>query len=180
MHGVNDPSEIEKRIGLYEKIRRNRASSIQVLSNFGYDETAPPELAEFLDAEGEAIPSKIATNTLVDTANQLQHSESMGDMVKLAYGHDVVKRTVETMTAFDPKWKLPEGFFPAASRTAEATGVSDGAPHVKPGESFGVISELPIDRKGSQVVKKALIGKLDAVVEIKLRELSVTETVEVL
>lgn len=58
MHGVTDPSQIEERLALYEKIRRNRASSIQVLSNFGYDETAPPELAEFLEAEGQPIPSE--------------------------------------------------------------------------------------------------------------------------
>jgi salicylate hydroxylase len=58
MHGVTEPSQIEGRLALYEKIRRNRASSIQVLSNFGYDESAPPELAEFLQAEGEPIPSK--------------------------------------------------------------------------------------------------------------------------
>jgi salicylate hydroxylase len=58
MHGVTESSQIEERLALYEKVRRNRASSIQVLSNFGYDETAPPELAEFLDAEGQPIPSK--------------------------------------------------------------------------------------------------------------------------
>ncbi|KAB5515523.1 FAD binding domain-containing protein [Coniochaeta sp. 2T2.1] len=58
MHSVTNPSQIEKRLELYEKMRRNRASSIQVLSNFGYDETAPPELAEFLQAEGQSIPGK--------------------------------------------------------------------------------------------------------------------------
>ncbi|KAK3933434.1 hypothetical protein QBC46DRAFT_230201, partial [Diplogelasinospora grovesii] len=29
------PDEVEKRLGLYEKIRRNRASAIQILSNVG-------------------------------------------------------------------------------------------------------------------------------------------------
>ena len=36
---------------------------------------------------------------------------SMDDMVKLAYGHDNLKRNVSVMTKFDPEWKLPEGFF---------------------------------------------------------------------
>ena len=58
MCGVTDPSQIEERLVLYERIRRNRASSIQVLSNFGYDETAPPELSEFLEAEGQPMPGK--------------------------------------------------------------------------------------------------------------------------
>jgi salicylate hydroxylase len=43
----------------------------------------------------------------------------MGDMVRLAYGHDVVKRTVKTMTEFDPEWKLPDGFFPAKPFAAD-------------------------------------------------------------
>jgi hypothetical protein len=32
-------------------------------------------------------------------------------MVNLAFIPDVVKRTVQTMTEFDPNWRLPEGFF---------------------------------------------------------------------
>jgi len=54
--GVTDASQIEERLAIYEKIRRNRASSIQVLSNFGIDEKAPDELHEFL--EGRPAPSK--------------------------------------------------------------------------------------------------------------------------
>jgi salicylate hydroxylase len=73
MHGVTDVSQIEERLALYEKIRRNRASSIQVLSNFGFDETAPPELAEFLDAEGQPMPGKFAFQIRPHTANQVSH-----------------------------------------------------------------------------------------------------------
>jgi hypothetical protein len=56
MHGVTNTSQIEERLALYEKIRRNRAASIQILSNFGADEETPPELADFL--EGHPMPSK--------------------------------------------------------------------------------------------------------------------------
>ncbi|KAJ9165487.1 FAD/NAD(P)-binding domain-containing protein [Coniochaeta hoffmannii] len=108
MHGVTDPSQIEKRLALYEKIRRNRACSIQVLSNFGFDESAAPELADFLEAEGGPIP------------------KSTGDMVRLAYGHDVVKRTVAIMTEFDPGWKLPDGLFPARTAMAATGGRPSG------------------------------------------------------
>ena len=120
MCGVTDPSQIEERLVLYERIRRNRASSIQVLSNFGYDETAPPELSEFLEAEGQPMPGKCTANTMFRGPGWRSADDtaiaSMGDMVKLAYGHDTVKRTVEVMTGFDPEWRLPDGFFPAGSR----------------------------------------------------------------
>ena len=53
--GVTNPSQIEERLEIYEKIRRNRASSIQILSNFGYDEAVPEELHSFLD--GRTMPS---------------------------------------------------------------------------------------------------------------------------
>jgi salicylate hydroxylase len=56
LHGVTDISEIEERLVIFEKIRRNRASSIQILSNVGGDQTAPEELLEYM--EGQSIPSK--------------------------------------------------------------------------------------------------------------------------
>lgn len=124
MHGVTDPSQIEERLVLYEKVRRNRASSIQVLSNFGYDQEAPVELTEFL--EGQPMP------------------KTMPDMVKLAYGPDLVRRIVKTMTEVDPGWKLPEGFFPEKkepnSTAMDATqGTKNGTvketPDMKPRET---------------------------------------------
>ncbi|CZR58475.1 related to salicylate 1-monooxygenase [Phialocephala subalpina] len=94
MHGVTDASQIEERLVIYEKIRRNRAASIQVLSNFGYDEsheTIAKELSGLL--EGRAVPT------------------NLNERVDLAYSEDVLQRTVQLMTEFDPSWKLPEGFF---------------------------------------------------------------------
>jgi len=96
MHGATDASQIEERLVIYEKIRRNRAASIQVLSNFGYDEsheTIAKELSGLL--EGRAVPT------------------NLNERVELAYSEDVLQRTVQLMTEFDPSWKLPEGFFPA-------------------------------------------------------------------
>lgn len=62
LHGVTDTSQIEERLAIYEKIRCNRASTIQVLSNFGFDEEAPEEVAEFL--EGRPLPSKCYPHSL--------------------------------------------------------------------------------------------------------------------
>lgn len=56
MYGVTQPAEIEQRLVIYEKIRRSRASMIQILSNRGADEVEAPEIAEFLD--GRSMPSK--------------------------------------------------------------------------------------------------------------------------
>lgn len=38
-------------------------------------------------------------------------AENAGDMIKLAYEPDVVQRTVQLMTEFDPSFEVPEGFF---------------------------------------------------------------------
>lgn len=56
LHGCTSKTEIPERLALYEKIRRNRAASIQVMSNFGLDEGVKMELEEFM--EGEKVPSE--------------------------------------------------------------------------------------------------------------------------
>jgi len=57
LYGVTEVSQIEERLAIYEKVRRNRAASIQILSNFGIDEAVPEELKEFL--EGRPMPGKL-------------------------------------------------------------------------------------------------------------------------
>jgi salicylate hydroxylase len=56
MCGITKPSQIEEQLAIYEKIRRNRAALIQILSNFGADEVKALGLADFLD--GRPMPSK--------------------------------------------------------------------------------------------------------------------------
>lgn len=77
----------------------------------------------------------------------------MGDMVRLAYGHDIVKRTVKTMTEFDPKWQLPDGFFPAECPAAE--------PRSEPSNGIGN-------------------GKIGANVKIQLQEIAMSDGIEAL
>lgn len=58
LHGVSTAEEVEKRLAIYEKIRRNRASVIQILSSVGADEThlIREEISKYMKPED--IPSK--------------------------------------------------------------------------------------------------------------------------
>ena len=58
MHGATDASDIEARLAMYEKVRRNRASAIQTLSNIGQDQVQmiSRQLAEYMAPE--QVPSK--------------------------------------------------------------------------------------------------------------------------
>ncbi|CAG8954037.1 hypothetical protein HYFRA_00009137 [Hymenoscyphus fraxineus] len=91
LHGCTAKSEISERLALYEKIRRNRAASIQVLSNFGLDETSTTGLEEYM--EGEKIPS------------------TMEDILQLTYGGDMVEETTKAMRELQPSWNLPNAYF---------------------------------------------------------------------
>lgn len=58
LHGAKTPEEVEERLQLYVDVRRNRASSIQILSNVGQDQShmVRQELLQFM--KEEEIPSK--------------------------------------------------------------------------------------------------------------------------
>jgi salicylate hydroxylase len=47
---------IEERLEIYQKIRHHRASAIQILSNYGFDQKPPDEVMGYL--EGQALPSE--------------------------------------------------------------------------------------------------------------------------
>ncbi|CAG8979137.1 hypothetical protein HYALB_00000270 [Hymenoscyphus albidus] len=91
LHGCTAKSKISERLALYEKIRRNRAASIQVLSNFGLDETSTTGLEEYM--EGEKIPS------------------TMEDILQLTYGGDMVEGAIKAMRELQPSWDLPNAYF---------------------------------------------------------------------
>lgn len=56
LNGVTKVSQIGTRLEMYEKIRRNRASIVQILSNVGSDQDVPEEIIEFM--EGNPLPSE--------------------------------------------------------------------------------------------------------------------------
>ncbi|EGO54202.1 hypothetical protein NEUTE1DRAFT_49030 [Neurospora tetrasperma FGSC 2508] len=101
LSSTSSPEELERRLQVYEKIRLNRASAIQVMSNVGFDEEAPRELEGYLTEEG--WDGRVPKN--------------MKEVVELEYGPDVVERTVKTMKdEVDAGWEVPRGFFPGFKR----------------------------------------------------------------
>ncbi|KAI6643888.1 hypothetical protein MCOR14_001697 [Pyricularia oryzae] len=85
-------SQVPERLAIYQKIRHNRASAIQILSNYGFDQKPPEEVLNYL--EGEALPSN-AEETL-----------------KFNYRTDAVQRVVDHMRVYDPAFQIPDDFFP--------------------------------------------------------------------
>ncbi|KAK4226208.1 putative salicylate hydroxylase [Podospora fimiseda] len=84
--------EIPQRLALYEKIRRNRAAAMQILSNVGQDQThlISDELDQYFPV-GET-PKNIA------------------EIFKFAYGHDVGGSALKVTKEFDENYELPVGF----------------------------------------------------------------------
>ena len=64
LHGASTSRDIEERLKIYENIRRNRASVIQILSNVGADEVhrVRDELSKYMKPED--IPSELHLPTL--------------------------------------------------------------------------------------------------------------------
>ncbi|RYP27889.1 hypothetical protein DL767_007477 [Monosporascus sp. MG133] len=79
LRGVSAPEEVEERLELYQKIRRNRASVIQLLSNVGSDQShlVYEDLKEFLAEED------IPTNP--------------SEITDFNFGYDVVKASLEAV-----------------------------------------------------------------------------------
>lgn len=59
LHGATSSDEIERRLGVYDAIRRNRASVIQILSNVGQDQIhlVHGELGKYMAAKD--FPSEL-------------------------------------------------------------------------------------------------------------------------
>ncbi|KJZ69560.1 hypothetical protein HIM_11053 [Hirsutella minnesotensis 3608] len=93
MHGATTPAEIEKRLDVYDKVRRNRASVIQVLSNVGQDQSkhVREELLHYMSDK------KLPTNPL--------------EILKHNFGYDIIDATVKAMRERDSTFQLPDDFF---------------------------------------------------------------------
>ncbi|RYP59455.1 hypothetical protein DL770_010192 [Monosporascus sp. CRB-9-2] len=79
LRGVSTPEEVEERLELYQNIRRNRASVIQILSNVGADQShlVYEDLKEFL------VEEDIPTN--------------LSEITDFNFGYDVVKVSSEAV-----------------------------------------------------------------------------------
>ena len=60
LQGVNDTSELSKRLDLFVQLRRNRASRTQALSKFriGMEKAAEAELMLYIDNPGDGEPCR--------------------------------------------------------------------------------------------------------------------------
>lgn len=54
---------VEERLAVYQRVRHHRASAIQILSNYGFDQKPPEEVMEYL--EGQSLPSEYSSPTFV-------------------------------------------------------------------------------------------------------------------
>jgi hypothetical protein len=131
MYGVTDPSQIPQRLAVYQKVRYNRASFIQIASNYGFDDHVQSELANYL--EDRTMPSKsILFNSFPRMRFQrdivlIHLLESVTDMVHGNYTYDVVKKVITVMRAdVDPNYELPPDFYAAAKSAAAANGNANG------------------------------------------------------
>ncbi|KAK0671452.1 putative salicylate hydroxylase [Cercophora samala] len=94
LHGASTPGDIERRLEIYEKVRKNRASAIQILSSVGMDQ------------------GHLVLNNLESYFPEGEVPKSPPEMVAFASGCDIVVASVKAMREeVDPNFELPAGFF---------------------------------------------------------------------
>ncbi|KAM0665562.1 hypothetical protein ACQRIT_006419 [Beauveria bassiana] len=93
MLGARSRNDIESRFGIYQDVRRDRASVIQILSNIGQDlvQQLQNEVLPYLDKD------KIPTNPA-----QIQ---------QFNFGYDAIQAALEAMRRHEPGFSLPAKFF---------------------------------------------------------------------
>ncbi|WDK23674.1 FAD binding domain-containing protein [Colletotrichum graminicola] len=84
-------AEVPERLAVYQKIRHNRASAIQIMSNYGFDQKPPGEVLNYL--EGQALPTN-AEQTL-----------------DFNYRINPVQKVIDHMKSHDPTFQIPSDFF---------------------------------------------------------------------
>lgn len=57
MYGVTSRSQIRKRLEVYDQIRHDRASSVQLLSSSGLDQGPHQDVEQYM--EGNPVPGKV-------------------------------------------------------------------------------------------------------------------------
>ncbi|PMD63654.1 salicylate hydroxylase [Hyaloscypha bicolor E] len=87
------PEDLESRLQLFEEVRKNRASVMQIFSNAGQDEAEKihKDAAKFIPAE--TVP------------------KTPEDFYKFNFGYDVVRDSKQAMERLNPGWELPSTFF---------------------------------------------------------------------
>lgn len=134
----NEPDVIERRLGLFGKIRINRASVMQIFSNAGQDdaEKIREDAGKFIHAD--TVPSTyippLIPNISMLLVSYLIYSisrycklvrtnlstESPEEFFRFNFGYDVVKDSEQIMQKDNSEWKLPESFVTTKTLDTEA------------------------------------------------------------
>ncbi|KAK1987594.1 FAD binding domain-containing protein [Colletotrichum cereale] len=93
MSGATDASEVEKLLEMYEKIRKGRASVIQIISNIGRD------------------GSNLDENELLKFMPKEDIPKTQRELFKYDFEYDVVDEAIKMMEEFDPLFHVPYNFF---------------------------------------------------------------------
>ncbi|OIW35674.1 FAD/NAD(P)-binding domain-containing protein [Coniochaeta ligniaria NRRL 30616] len=94
--------EVEDRLEIYEKVRRNRASAIQILSNAGVDQI------QFIAKEIKQYTDRVPKN--------------VHDIHDFLWDHDVVAESVKAVQERYPGFQLPSSFFEGSLRLSKPSG----------------------------------------------------------
>ncbi|KAK4649146.1 uncharacterized protein QC761_116440 [Podospora bellae-mahoneyi] len=94
LYGASNLADIERRLEIYEKVRRNRASAIQILSSVGMDQ------------------GHLVLEDLKPYFPEGQVPKTPPEMVAFASGYNAVAASVKAMKEeLDPSFELPAEFF---------------------------------------------------------------------
>ncbi|KAK8079129.1 salicylate hydroxylase [Apiospora phragmitis] len=94
---TTNPEDVASRLALFESLRRNRCSAMQILSNAGQD---------------EAERVREAASKFLPIQDIPKSADEFGDF---NFGYDVVQEAVAIMRRRDPDFELPHGFFQSSA-----------------------------------------------------------------
>lgn len=112
-HADSVADELEKRLGIFEAIRRERASCIQLFSNFSRDDGKSIQAA--LVDEGlmkeEDVPRKFEFSCIAEREMLMDNVETANEFLEYAFGYDLVKECEKVLSDKISGWKIPDDFF---------------------------------------------------------------------
>lgn len=117
-------AQVPERLAIYHKIRHHRASAIQILSNYGFDQKPPEEVMDYLD--GQALPSELSSCNATPsfffflnktlTRGATTREANAEETFKFNYRVDAVQRVIDHMMEYDPSFRVPRDFFPSPEK----------------------------------------------------------------
>ncbi|KAF6824040.1 salicylate hydroxylase [Colletotrichum musicola] len=90
---VTNRSQIEERLELYENLRRNRASAIQILSNVGLDQ------------------SHLVKNDLLEFLSEKDIPKNAPEIMAFNMSYDIISEAIKVIQVADPSFTVPTQFF---------------------------------------------------------------------